>query len=199
MKTLVLLLLSAVAALVRADPAGDRLQAQRVEADATLAAKERECAGRFVVSGCVDAARSEHRDVLAQLRQKALLIDDAQRRAVETARSKAIADKAAAQASRPGENEPEAPRVRTRREPRRETRDEEIGGRAVPTPQAKSPALPPNSARSTLEQRSLDQDEARQRAAQAHREAVEERNAARRARGKSVAPLLLPGGASAAR
>jgi len=51
--------------------------------------------------------------------------------------------------------------------------------------------------RRAFEQRNLAKFEARVRAAQAHREAVERRNAQRAAQGKVVAPLPVPSGASA--
>jgi hypothetical protein len=61
---------------------------------------------------------------------------------------------------------------------------------------------PPRGASSAAEQRATELRnqaafEARARAAQAHRETVERRNAQRAAQGKVAAPLPVPSGASA--
>jgi hypothetical protein len=227
-RSLIALLLAAAATWAHADAQRERLQALRAQADAALAAKERDCATRFMVAGCIEAARREHREVLAQLRQDTLRIDDAQRRAAAKARVELLAEKERAQAARASEPEAE-PRVRAAREPRAEAdagaRDEPVksskptepiqsiepgapGAPAAPARPAKSVKPPPRAAasrpasnpdRATVEQRSREQFEARQRAMQSRREEVEARNAARRAQGKAAAPLPLPEGASSPR
>jgi colicin import membrane protein len=182
------LAITAAAGIASADPVRDGIQAQRARADALLLTRERECAARFVVAGCVDAARAEHRDTLAQLRQRILGIDDAQRRASAAARTNAIAEKEAAQAARPAEAKPTA-KVRTDREAR------PVAGARTPLDIAK-PLSRSTTTRSSLEQRHREQFEARQQQARSHRDEVEKRNAARQARGKAVAPLPLPGASS---
>jgi colicin import membrane protein len=196
-RALLLMLAMAAAAPTRADTGRDRIQAQRAQADASLAVKERGCAVRFMVAGCLGAARSEHRAALAQLREKTLAIDDARRRALAAARSKVIADKAATQVDRPVDLEPQV-KYRNRRGPRvvngethRDTAADPAGtdtsASRVAAPE--TPALP---ARSSFERRHQAQFDARQRAAQSHRDEVESRNATRRAQGKAVAPLPSP-------
>jgi hypothetical protein len=221
-RSLLALLLAAAATWAHADAQRERLQALRAQADAALAAKERDCATRFMVAGCIEAARREHREVLAQLRQDTLRIDDAQRRAAAKARVELLAEKERAQAARASEPEAE-PRVRAARAPRAEAvagaRDEplksskptepiepiEPGAPArpaklvKPAPRAAASKPASNPDRATVEQRSREQFEARQRAVQSRREEVEARNAARRSQGKAAAPLPLPEGASSPR
>ena len=188
-------LLCVISAGTRADPEHDRIAAERAAANAKLAAQERECATRFVVAGCVEDARTEHRAALARLRQQQLQIDEARRREAAAARRKAIAERVEAQQARASEAPPEAPRVRVRRapEPSPVTRPPET---ALPRPIAGGAS---GANRAAIERHNEAKFEARARAAQAHHEEVARRNAQREAQGKVAAPLPAASGASAAR
>ena len=179
------------AAGARADPESDRIAAERGAANTRLAGQERECQARFIVAACLDAARKEHRATMTRLRQQQLQIDEARRRETAAARRKAIAERSEAQrqhaADAPPDVPPEAPQVRVRRVPE-------------PAPLPRPAASGPSAAdRAAAERRKEEQFEARRRAAQAHREEVERRTAARAAQGKVAAPLPTASGASAAR
>jgi len=178
-----------------ADAEHDRIAAERAAADARLATQERECAARFIVAACVEDARVEHRATLARLRQQQLQIDETRRRETAAARRKAIAERVEAQQARASDAPPEAPRVNVRRAPD-----------PAPAIRPTEPLLPHPLAgsasgvdRATIEQRSQAKFDARARAAQAHREEVERRNAQRAAQGKVAAPLPTASGASAVR
>jgi hypothetical protein len=190
-----LVLACAASASTWADPEHDRIVAERTAADARLAAQERECGTRFIVAACVEDARAEHRATLARLRQQQLQIDEGRRREAAAARRKAIAERAEAQQARASEAPPEAPRVRVRRapEPAPVVRPPEV---ALPRPVAGGAS---GADRATIEQRNEAKFDARARAAQAHREEVERRNAQRAAQGKVAAPLPAASGASATR
>lgn len=174
-----------------ADPEHDRITRGRAAANAVLAAQERDCATRFIVASCVEAARTGHRESLRELRQQALQLDEGRRRAATEARRKAIADKAQAQQVRASDAAPDAPRVRTRRAPSGQPAGATPD--AVPHAQAASET---GASRRAVEQRSQEKVEAGQREAQAHRDAVERRNAERAARGTVAAPLPAGGGSA---
>jgi colicin import membrane protein len=193
LRLLTLALLCGVSLGAQADAEHERIAAERAAANAKLAEQQRECATRFLVAPCMDDARTENRATLARLRQRELQLDEARRRAVAEARRKAIAEKAEAQQARASDAAPEPPRVRVRRAP-------QPAGRAS---ESVAPRLPggaePGADRASIERRNQEKFEARQREAQAHREAVERRNAQRAAKGKVAAPLPVPEGASAPR
>jgi hypothetical protein len=191
---LCLALACAASAGAWADAEQDRIAAERAAAIAKLAAQERECETRFVVAACVEDARTEQRATLARLRQQQLQIDEARRRETAAARRKAVAERVEAQQARASEAPPEEPRVRVRRapEPNPVTRPPEA---ALPRPIAGGAS---GADRAALEQRNEARFDARARAAQAHRDEVERRNAQREAQGKVAAPLPAASGASAA-
>jgi len=192
---LCLALACAASAGAWADAEHDRIAAERAAATARFAAQERECETRFVVAACLEDARTEQRATLARLRQQQLQIDEARRRETAAARRKAITERAEAQQARASEAPPEEPRVRVRRapEPNPVTRPPEA---ALPRPIAGGAS---GADRAALEQRNEASFDARARAAQAHRDEVERRNAERAAQGKVAAPLPAASGASAAR
>ena len=191
-----LALLCGVSLGARADTENERIAHERAAANAKLAEQQRECATRFIVATCVEDARTEHRATLARLRQRELQFDEAKRRATAEARRKAIAEKAEAQQARASDAAPEAPRVRVRRAP------QPAPVPASRTPERLAPRLPGSGSgadRAATERRNEQKFEAMQRDAQAHRQAVERRNAQRAAKGKVAAPLPIPEGASAPR
>jgi hypothetical protein len=189
-RALGLVLTGALAGTAHADAEHDRIGAARATANAKLADQERECATRFVVSSCVEAARSEHRATLAALRQQELQLDEARRSSAAAARRKAIAERVDAQAARASEARPEAPSVRVRQGAEPAQRVEREAAPAASRPSA--------AERAELERRNEAKFEARALAAKAHREAIEQRNAQRASKGKVAAPLPAPSAASAA-
>ena len=155
----------------------ERIASERAAATARLAEQERVCRTQFVVTACVDAAQREFRVTQARLRREELALDEAARRA------------AAAQASQPADAGPAVPRE---------------GARRMPSPNAPAAPAPIRSRRASSAEDQRAEElrneaalEARVRAAQAHRAAVERRNAERAARGKVAAPLPMPSAASA--
>ena len=180
-------LLCAASGGALADPESDRIAAERAAANAKLAEQQRECATRFIVAACVDDARTAHRETLQRLRQQELQLDEARRHAAAEGRRKAIAEKALPPQARASDATPDAPKVRMRRAAPAasdaEGRPDEGPASRVPPPAASG------ASRSAVEQSQRQKFEARQREAQAHREAVASRNALRAARGKVAAPL----------
>ena len=53
---------------------------ERAAANAQFAERERACQRRFVVTACVDAARTDQRELLTRLRDAEVKLDEAQRR-----------------------------------------------------------------------------------------------------------------------
>jgi len=179
----------AVAALAaHAGPERERIAAERNAATARFAEQERACSQRFVVTSCVDAARKEQRLTLDRLHRAELVLDESERREAAAKRRQALQEHAAAQSARASEPVAEARRTNTRVAP-------------PPKPRAIEPApqRPASAAdeRRAVEQRSEAGFAARTRAAQAHRETVERRNAQRAKEGKAAAPLPVPSSASA--
>lgn len=184
--------------LARADAEHDRIFEERNAANAKLAEHERECATRFIVADCVESARRDNRTTLSRLRHQELQLDDARRRAVAEARRKATADKAETSQGRASEAAADAPRVRLRRD--LPVEPSQPASSASIDPKRRAVQSQPSAAeRRSFEQRSHAKYEARLRDAEAHRAAVEQRNAQRAARGKVVAPLPMPPAASATR
>ena len=172
-------------------PEHERLSSERTAANARLTEQERACEEKFVVSACLESARKEHRATLARLRRAELVLDDGERREAAARRRQSIQEKASAQAARASD----AASVSPRQSPR-----------ATPVPNPPSPAHagggPDRPTVLSADQRATEERnranfEARARAAQAHRESVERRNAQRDANGKAAAPLPVPSGASA--
>ena len=186
-RTFIGVLAALCATLAHADPQRERIAAERATAMTRFAEQERACNEKFIVTSCVDAARKEQRMTLDRLHRAELVLDEAERREAAARRRQELQQRAAAQNARAGTPEPAERSESTR---------------AAPTPNP--PARPQRSASSVLERRAVEQRneaefEAKTRAARAHREAVERRNAERASAGKMAAPLPapVPSGASA--
>ena len=171
-----------------ADEEPARIAAERAQAQAKFNERQRACESQFVVAPCLDAARKEQRTTLARLHGQEVQLDEAKRRAAaaartESTRAKALAqqERADAAAARAQSDDERAPRPAKAAASATRGRDDPIAPRRAGAPAAE--------ARRTIEQRNEAQFEARARAAQAHREAVERRNAERAAQGKQAAPL----------
>ena len=176
-----------------ADPEGDRIAAERAAANAKFTEQERACRQRFVAAPCLDAARKQQHATLARLRQQGLARDEARRTEAATARRRELSEKAAAQQARASEAAA-APRAHRAHEP---SKPNAALGTRTPDAEAKPRASGTDEERRARETHNEQEFEARARAAQAHREAVERRNAQRAAQGKVAAPLPVPDAASA--
>jgi colicin import membrane protein len=173
----------------------ERIVAERAQAAARLADQEQVCRARFVVASCLDVARKEHDATLTRLHGEEMRLDDAKRRSVAAARSEAVREKATAQAARASGAASDAASATPREAKRRALQQPNPAPRQRPAGQAaRAPASA--AAQRLVEQSNEAQFEAKAREAQAHREAVERRNAERAAKGKMAAPLPVPAGAS---
>lgn len=160
-----------------------RIQAERREANRRFQAAQSDCEQRFAVTTCLEDARSERRRVLDRLAREQAVLDDVQRRQRAAERLRAIQDKARQADEQAGAR---APVRRVQRTP------------ALPANAASSPPAVPGTAPAdpVAAQRQAERErrdyERRQQEAQAHREAVQQRNAARDAKKAPAAPLPIP-------
>ena len=176
----------------------DRISSERKAAEAKFAAQQRECAPRFVVSSCVEAAQKERRFTLNRLRQEEIRIDEAKRLEAAAARRQSIGSKAEAQQARASEPAPAPLRARSRQAPSSDASP--ASGAPGPLGPRHEPARRESAAeRLAAEKEAEAKFEARSRAAAAHRADVERRNEARKARGKVAPPLPSASAASAPR
>ena len=197
---------AARAEAVDAAQARARISAQQSQAKSALTEKERACRQEFLVAPCVDAVRKEQRAVLTRLRNEELALDDAQRNESAARRRQELLDKAAARGAKAevGKVGAVAPKAdpATPKAAHAATKASDgsaparAGANAVGRSRGASKA-PSRAARAAQEDSNRAQFEARAQSAQAHREAVEQRNAERAAKGKKANPLSLPAAASA--
>jgi len=175
----------------------ERIARERAEVQAALTKQEAACQERFVVTPCVEAARKAEREALARLRRQEVLLDEQQRKQRAAERAQAIRNSISADEARRRDESATATAsapVRVERAELVETPSRvERARRELPVAERPTDA----AARRTAEQEHIERYEADRRAAQAHREAVEQRNAKRAASGKAAAPLPVPPGASA--
>jgi len=158
-----------------------RIRRERAEADARLRVQRAECEQRFVVTPCVDAARAEHRQTTLRLRSEEGVLDEAQRRQRAAARLAAIEDRQRAERERA--KAPRTPRLASPPEADEPPAD-------ARTPRAAREVREPRAVpdRSADEARKRQRFDARQRAAQEHREQAAQRGK----NGKKAAPLPDP-------
>lgn len=175
----------ALLAPAQADEAAERarISRERAEAQSRFEQRQRECAQRFAVTPCVEAARAEHRQALLQLRRQEGVLDEAQRKQRAAARLAAIEEKRRAERER-------AVEPRAARPPAAPLQVKPPRRSAAAAPTASAPASDPVAA--AREQRKRARFEARQRDAQVHREEAERRSAERESKGKASAPLPDP-------
>lgn len=76
-----------------------RISAERNQAESEFAAQEKACYAKFAVNDCIDAARAQRRNVLADLRRQEVALSDAERRRRATDRVREIEAKQAEQAA----------------------------------------------------------------------------------------------------
>lgn len=169
----------------------ERLSTERREVEREFATQERECAQRFLVTACVDAAKAQRRDALKRLSTREAALDDAERTRRATARQQRIDAKQARQA-RDREERASAPLIPF----------EPASAAVRPPPRAVAPPAPVQpidpTQRRADEQRSRTEYENRQRQVKARQEAAAQRQAQRAgSRKPPAAPLPPVGGASA--
>ena len=173
---------------------------QRLSVEAGFVDQERACQGRFAITACVDEARRERRNALAELRRQASSLDEAQRKQRAERRRVTIRENLVRD---------EAEQLELARRPVREPRMVPIERPAVPDaenakpgrsaaprptqprPAASAPAPLSPAARQAQEARSRASFEAQQREAEEHRLQVLKRNAANALKRDPAAPLPL--------
>ena len=166
----------------------------RAAANAALAEKERACRSEFMVAACLDAAREDHQRVLTRLRNEELTLNDAQRKESAARRRQGLLEKAAARDAKRGSAEPTAAHAASQAALPPAWTDADAD--AVVRPRTRS-AVAGKAKRAKFEDENQAQFEARAKSAQAHREAVEQRNAERAAKGKKANPLPVSAAVSA--
>jgi len=183
-----------------------RISAQRAEAKSSLTEKERACRHEFVVAPCVEGVRKEQLAVLARLRNEELALDDARRKESAARRLQELLDKAAARNAKAQVVEvdaaaPKADPVTPKAAPAAsQAADGSAPARAGANAVGRSRGAdkgPSKAGRAAQEDSNRAQFEARTGSAQAHREAVEQRNAERALKGKKANPLQVPAAAFA--
>ena len=197
-----------------------RIASERAAAEVRFAARERECRTRFVVTACIDEAKSERRDALDKLRARQLGVDEVRRRERAAERQSELAEKAAEDARLDKERAARAaaasasgaasqpPRIRIS-SPRRGAAPERAASAAsAPTPRDNGPdkafglsrrVSEPASVRQDREARSRAAFEKRQRQAAEHREEATTATLRRMASKSPAAALPAPSAASASK
>jgi colicin import membrane protein len=74
-----------------------RIKAERSQAEAAFAAREKACYGKFAVNDCLGEARAKRREVLADLRRQEISLNDAERRRRSAERLREIEERSSAQ------------------------------------------------------------------------------------------------------
>lgn len=181
-----------------------RIAVERQQADADFSRRDQACRSRFVVAACQEEARKEHRDANERLRLQLSMLDESQRKRRAAERIDAIRAKVSAEEAMRRDVEMQE-RGRPQVRPVAAAAESRAGFTAatpkpvrVPVPPKVRAAKPGADVRAATEARKRSAESASRRvAAQAHREAVERRNALRTASGKKVAaPLPLPASAT---
>jgi hypothetical protein len=178
-----LFLSCALVAGARAEQGGDagaqreRIAREREAIEARYRVEQARCATQFVVTPCVDRARSERRRALEPLDRELASLDEMERRRRAAERLVRIEEKARERATRP------APVIRAPRLPK---------ARPAPAPTAAASSPPSSRAEAAPRPGAQAAYERRLRQAQAHREAVEKRNEERAAKKPPAAPLPAP-------
>ncbi len=208
------LVAAALSAPARADDGTDAAEQRRLAIESAYQQASRDCKARFVSSACLDAAAVQRRDALAEWRRQRALRDDERRRLRAADRLQAVERKA---------REAEARRLMAspdsagRRLDASAPRSAPSASRAAIAPAATPPTtagLPAAAASAASGRRRPERADGpqsrvevarrveafrrREQAAQAHRQAVEQRNAARDARQPPAAGLPVPDAGAAA-
>lgn len=196
-----LLIASSVRAVGAITDEGERrrIALERQQSDAEFSRADAACRARFVVAACLEEARQRHRDSRERLRRQLNMLDEAQRKRRAAERMDAIRAKVSAEEA--DRREVESQNRRQAAEPPAASAPSDPRARAVdlakpvkPAPTRHPHSDPRNTKRpAATDAQRVSEYQARQRAAQAHRDEVERRNAARAASGKKpAAPLPIP-------
>ena len=173
-----------------------RIALERQLSDAEFSRADAACRARFVVAACLEEVRQRHRDAHERLRLQLTMLDEAQRKRRAAERMDAIRAKVSAEEANRREMESQAsshsaaqPAASAASSLRRHAVD---AARPVKTLPAPRPSSEPRSAKpqAVPDAKRVSEYEARQQAAQVHRDDVERRNAARTASGKKPAASL---------
>jgi colicin import membrane protein len=162
--------------------------AERERLEAQFAAEQARCAGRFVVTGCLEDVRERRRVALEGPRARALALDDAERRRRAATRREALAQRQLEAAARPPPSVGPLPGSALQVwVPEGPASVSTPGGAGLSAPAAAASA----AAEAAAVQRAA---AARQRAAamRAEQARIEERQAERARRGKPSVPLPVP-------
>ncbi len=180
----------------------ERIATQRAEVEAKLTQRLAVCRERFAVTDCIEDAERERRMALAPLRRQANELDDVQRRQRAARRLDAIRSKTSEARARDTEAEVRELATSQRKAivaPADDVAPSSAAAREVKEKPARSGVATPRpravKGRAGLRQKDAARQgalEARQKEAQAHREAVTQRNLERARRGKTAAPLPVP-------
>jgi hypothetical protein len=178
-----------------------RIEQQRAAVEAESRARELDCAGRFVVTACVEEVRTYRHQALDALRLSELQLDDAERQRRAADRAASIERKRIDAAARPPAA-PIPPLPASSRPPGTPPAAARSAGQAGAAPTSTPlKAQAPASAPARVSNQALEAAQAasraaasaqRREAADLHRAEVERRNAERAASGKIAAPLPLP-------
>ena len=172
-----------------------RLSAERAAIDATRIERERDCQTRFAATRCVEEARHTYRSALAELRRQQAVIDEAERRQRASERVDKLANQTARSIGSPPA--PRSPRASEDRANPRPPAASAVLAEPAPAKLPKAPRVQADAPGGSADARALEASraaafEARAKEAQAHREAVERRNAERARKAKASRPLPLP-------
>jgi hypothetical protein len=181
------------AAAFAATPETERIKAERAAATTKFEAQERDCQTRFVVTSCIDAARKEERATLTRLQHEEVVLDEARRRDAAASRVRANENRAATQVVRASEPAASGSGGGARQASNPSAPNRVRDSAVLPAARGHAAVADPR----VIEQQNEAKFEDKARAAQAHRESVELRNAQRAAQGKLAAPLPVAPRASA--
>lgn len=159
----------------------ERLSTERRQVERDFAEQERECAQRFLVTACVDTAKTQRRDALKRLSTREAALDDAERTRRAAARQQRIDAKQARQA-RDREERASAPLIPF---------EPASAAIRMPTrPATPAPTRPLDPAqRRADEQRSRTEYENRQSQIKARQEAAAQRAASRKPPAAPLPPV----------
>jgi hypothetical protein len=167
----------------------ERMARDRAAAQSRYEQAVRACEAGFVVSGCIEKAKSERRATLDRLAREQATLDDAVRKRRAEERRQRIASKQHAAAARTAASAPEV-----------QTRPPRPAASAASVPRSARKAEPRSSeaaaaAEAEAAERSVQAQQRRERA-QAHADTVRQRNAERALQKPPAAPLPVPSGSS---
>ncbi len=157
-----------------------RVAGERAVVEQRFKAEQTECAQRFAVNACMDAARQSRREALSPLRQQELLLSDAERKQRAAERAKAIERNRVEADARALAPAPMASAVRVR---------PSLAPASAP-PRDRAASAPRPAADKAAERAS--ETARRRQEADVGRERIRSRLDKRAAEGKKVAPLPTP-------